>query len=206
MNLSYDDALDRAYDDLPETPAEAGDRLQVPDPEGQTDGAFTRLTNLDAIADALSRDADHLHSAIQREFGTNGQFENGVARYNGSFTVADFEAAIDEYVTEYVTCSECGLPDTVLKTEDGVNMLRCQACGAFRPVEKRSGSASRSAATPDIEEGETYELKITGTGRKGDGVAEKGKFTIFVSGAREGDVVNAYVHNISGNLAFARPV
>lgn len=203
--MNYDSALDRAYESLPESPAEAGDRLNVPDPEGQTDGAFTRLTNLDAIADSLSRDAEHLHRSIQRDLGTNGQFENGVARYNGSFSVADFETAIDEYVAEFVTCSECGLPDTVLKTEDGINMLRCQACGAFRPVEKRSGSATRQRAGPDIEEGKTYELKITGTGRKGDGVAEKGKFTIFVSGAREGDVVNAYVHNVSGTLAFARP-
>ncbi|WP_435062529.1 translation initiation factor IF-2 subunit beta [Halobaculum sp. EA56] len=202
--MNYADALDRAYDELPETPADAGDRLQVPDPEGQTDGAFTRLTNLAAIADALSRDAEHLHSVIQRQLGTNGQFENGVARYNGSFSIADFEGAIDEYVAEFVTCSECGLPDTVLKTEDGVRMLRCQACGAFRPVQKKSSAASQHSQGPEIEEGKTYELEITGTGRKGDGVAEKGKFTVFVSGAQEGQTVRAYVHNVSGNLAFAR--
>jgi len=49
-------------------------------------------------------------------------------------------------------------------------------------------------------------VKITDTGRKGDGVAEKGKYTIFVSGAREGDVVEAYIESISGTLAFARKV
>ncbi|WP_348607762.1 translation initiation factor IF-2 subunit beta [Halobaculum rarum] len=202
--MNYADALDRAYDELPETPAEAGDRLDVPDPEGQTDGAFTRLTNLSDIADALSRDPEHLHSAIQRQLGTNGQFEEGVARYNGSFSIKDFTDAIDEYVAEFVTCSECGLPDTVLKTEDGVRMLRCQACGAFRPVQKRSSAATSHSQGPEIEEGKTYELEITGTGRKGDGVAEKGKFTVFVSGAQEGQTVQAYVHNTSGNLAFAR--
>ena len=202
--MNYADALDRAYDELPETPAEAGDRLDVPDPEGQTDGAFTRLTNLSAIADALSRDAEQLHSAIQRQFGTNGQFEEGVARYNGSFSIADFEGAIDEYIAEFVTCSECGLPDTVLKTEDGVRMLRCQACGAFRPVQKRSSAAGSGSQGPEIEEGKTYELEITDTGRKGDGVAEKGNFTVFVSGAQEGQTVQAYVHNTSGDLAFAR--
>ncbi|PSQ03757.1 translation initiation factor IF-2 subunit beta [Halobacteriales archaeon QS_6_71_20] len=202
--MNYADALDRAYDELPETPAEAGDRLDVPDPEGQTDGAFTRLTNLSAIADALSRDAEQLHSAIQRQLGTNGQYEEGVARYNGSFSIADFEGAIDEYIAEFVTCSECGLPDTVLKTEDGVRMLRCQACGAFRPVQKRSSAASSGSQGPEIEEGKTYELEITDTGRKGDGVAEKGNFTVFVSGAQEGQTVQAYVHNTSGDLAFAR--
>ena len=201
--MNYEAALDRAYDVLPDQPREAGDRLSIPEPEGQTDGAFTRLTNLEAIADALSRDAQHLHSAIQREFGTNGQFDGGEARYNGSFDIADFQAAIDAYTAEYVTCSECGLPDTVLKTEDGVDMLRCQACGAFRPVSKGSSNTTQQN-TPTLEEGETYEVKITGTGREGDGVAEKGKYTIFVSGAREGQVVNAYIESISGTLAFGR--
>jgi len=201
--MNYEAALQRAYDVLPDQPREAGERLQIPDPEGQTDGAFTRLTNLESIADALSREAQHLHSAIQREFGTNGQFDGGEARYNGSFDIADFEAAIDAYTAEYVTCSECGLPDTVLKNEDGVDMLRCQACGAFRPVSKGASSTTQQN-TPTLEEGETYEVKITGTGREGDGVAEKGKYTIFVSGAQEGQVVNAYIKSISGTLAFGR--
>jgi translation initiation factor 2 subunit 2 len=201
--MNYEAALDRAYDVLPDQPREAGERLSIPEPEGQTDGAFTRLTNLEAIADALSRGAQHLHSAIQREFGTNGQFDGGEARYNGSFDIADFQAAVDAYVAEYVTCSECGLPDTVLKTEDGVDMLRCQACGAFRPVSKGSSNTTQQNVAT-LEEGETYEVKITGTGREGDGVAEKGKYTIFVSGAREGQVVNAYIESISGTLAFGR--
>jgi len=201
--MNYDAALDRAFDALPDQPREGGDRLSVPDPVGQTDGAFTRLTNLEAIADALGRDSKHVHRTIQREFGTNGQFDGNEARYNGDFSVSDFEAAIDAYVAEYVTCSECGLPDTKLTTEDGVDMLRCEACGAFRPVTKRS-TKNTQTDRPTVEEGETYEVKITGTGREGDGVAEKGKYTIFVPGAQEGDVVTIYIENISGTLAFAR--
>jgi len=203
--MEYDDALDDAFDDLPEHDAEAGSRLSVPDPEGETDGAFTRLTNLGAIADALGREPEHVHRFLQRTFGTNGEFDGERARYNGSFSIADFDGAIEDYATEYVLCSECGLPDTVLAKEDGVDMLRCEACGAFRPVQKRTSPAA-SARAPTIEEGETYELEITGTGRKGDGVAEKGEYTIFVSGAREGQVVTAYVESTSGNLAFARLV
>ena len=201
--MEYATALDRAYDVLPETPREGGDRLQVPDPEGQTDGAFTRLTNLEAIAKALSRESDHLHRSIQRDLGTSGQFDGSTARYSGSFDIADFQAAIDAYVTEFVTCSECGLPDTRLVTEDGVDMLRCEACGAFRPVAKSSKKQSANV-TEDIESGRTYQVKITGTGRKGDGVAKKNGYTIFVSGAREGQVVDAYIESVSGDLAFAR--
>jgi translation initiation factor 2 subunit 2 len=203
--MNYESALDRAYDELPEQARDEGSRLSVPDPAGETDGAFTRLTNLDDIADALGRDPSHLHSAIQRALGTSGQFDGERARYNGSFDTADFDAAIDDYIAEFVTCSECGLPDTVLTREDGIEMLRCQACGAFRPVQKRS-AASSQAAQETLEEGETYELQITGTGRKGDGVAEKGKYTIFVPGSREGQTVTALIESIKGDLAFARLV
>ncbi|MFB6082499.1 MAG: translation initiation factor IF-2 subunit beta [Halanaeroarchaeum sp.] len=203
--MDYADALERAIDAVPDRPSAGGDRLSVPDPEGETDGQFTRLTNLGAIATALSRDPEHLHRNLQRELGTNGQFDGDRARYNGSFSIADFSSAIDEYVAEYVTCSECGLPDTVLVTEDGVDMLRCQACGAFRPVSTKSGRTSSRAQTR-VEKGRTYDVTITGTGRKGDGVAERGEYTIFVPGAREGQEVRVYIENVSGNLAFARLV
>jgi translation initiation factor 2 subunit 2 len=205
MNYSYDDALTRAIDAVPDRAGGDQSRLSIPDPVGETDGAFTRLTNLDVIADALGRDPEHVHRALQREFGTSGQFDGSRARYNGSFSVADFEAALEAYADEYVVCSECGLPDTNLKTEDGVEMLRCTACGAFRPVQRRS-SASNRGTTEAVEERETYELTITGTGRKGDGVAERGKYTIFVPGAQEGQTVEAYIESVSGTLAFARLV
>jgi len=203
--MDYEASLTRAYDALPEQARTEGNRLSIPDPAGETDGAFTRLTNIDEIADAVNRDTEHLHRAIQRALGTSGQFEGDRARYNGSFDAADFDAAVQSYVAEFVTCSECGLPDTVLKTEDGIEMLRCQACGAFRPVEKNTTRTS-NVTQDEIEEGKTYELQITGTGRKGDGVAERGSYTIFVPGAREGDVVRAVIEDTSGNLAFARLV
>ena len=200
--MDYDASLDRALDEVPDL-AERDRRLSIPDAEVQVDGAFTRLTNLSAIADALDRDPEHLHRALQRDLATNGELRDGRARYNGSFDADDFGAAVEEYVAEYVTCSECGLPDTILTTEDGIQMLRCQACGAFRPVQKRS-AASNQTNQATLEEGKQYDVKITGTGRKGDGVAEKGKYTIFVPGAQEGDVVTAYIESINGNLAFAR--
>lgn len=203
--MDYEASLDRALDEVPDLKG-SDERLSVPDPTVQKDGAFTRLTNLSDIADALSRDPEHVHSNIQRDLGTNGQFEDGRARYNGNFSASDIQAALDKYIATYVTCGECGLPDTRLVHEDRTLMLRCEACGAFRPVSKRKRSSSSQQNREAVEEGETYEVKITGTGRKGDGVAEKGKYTIFVPGAQEGDVVNIYIENISGTLAFSRIV
>jgi translation initiation factor 2 subunit 2 len=200
--MDYEASLDRALDAVPDF-TDTEDRLDVPDPSAQKDGAFTRLTNVGTIADALDRDAEHLHRSIQRELGTNGQFDDGRARYNGTFSAGDFEAAIDTYAQEFVICSECGLPDTRLVMEDRTLMLRCDACGAFRPVSKRT-SQTQQTQTPTLEEGNTYQVEITGTGRKGDGVAERGEYTIFVPGAEQGEVVDIHINNISGSLAFAR--
>ncbi|WP_306052797.1 translation initiation factor IF-2 subunit beta [Natronococcus wangiae] len=201
--MDYESSLNRAMDEVPDIGGDES-RLDIPDPETQKDGAFTRFRNLGDIADVLSREDEHVHRFIQREMGTSGKLENGRGRYNGTFSEQDFSAAIDAYVDEYVLCSECGLPDTRLVRENRTPMLRCDACGAFRPVTKRSSSSQQQQQADAVEEGETYTVEITGTGRKGDGVAEKGSYTIFVPGAEEGDVVDIYIKNISGNLAFAR--
>ena len=200
--MDYDASLDRAMDAVPDI-ATSEKRLRLPDAEVQRDGAFTRLTNLGAIADALARETEHLHRFIQRDLGTSGKLESGRARYSGTFSPDDFDDTIERYTDEFVVCSECGLPDTRLVRENRTPMLRCDACGAFRPVSKRRQASSQR--TPNaVEEGKTYEVKITGTGRKGDGVAERGRYTIFVPGAKEGDVVTIYIENVSGNLAFSR--
>ncbi|MDR5673137.1 translation initiation factor IF-2 subunit beta [Halalkaliarchaeum sp. AArc-GB] len=201
--MDYEASLDRAIDAMPELGGEEA-RLRIPDAEAEPDGAFTRFTNISAVADALSRDPEHLHSHVQQELGTAGQYESGRARYNGNFSGADFDEAVEGYVSRYVTCSECGLPDTRLVTEDRTEMLRCEACGAFRPVAKGHVSKPNRRERETVEKGKTYELEIISTGRKGDGVAERGEYTIFVSGAREGETVRAYVESVSGTLAFAR--
>lgn len=201
--MDYESSLDRAMSEVPDISG-SDERLNLPDPAAERDGAFTRLTNLDDIADALSREEDHIHRFVQRDLGTSGQLGDGRARYSGRFSADDFAQTIDRYVQEYVTCSECGLPDTRLDREDRTPMLRCDACGAFRPVSKRRRTAAGTSDQESVEEGKTYDVTITGTGRKGDGVAERGEYTIFVPGASEGDEVSVYIENISGDLAFAR--
>lgn len=201
--MEYEASLDRAMEAVPDIQS-SGDRLSVPDASAQTDGAFTRFTNLDSVADALARDTDHVHRYVQQSLATSGKLEDGVGRYNGSFQERDFDAAVTDYTEEYVRCSECGLPDTRLVQEDRTMMLRCDACGAFRPVKKGRSSSQTQQRTDDVEEGQTYTVEVTDTGRKGDGVAHRGDYTIFVPGASEGDVVEIYIESTSGNLAFSR--
>jgi len=203
--MDYEASLDRALDRVPDLGVDES-RMSVPDARAEPDGAFTRFTNLGAVAEALARDPEHLHSQVQRELGTAGRFEEGRGRYNGSFSGSELDAAVETYVARYVTCSECGLPDTRLVTENRTEMLRGEACGAFRPVAKGRVETTPTRDRETVEQGETYELEIVSTGRKGDGVAERGEYTVFVEGAREGETVRAYVKDVSGNLAFARRV
>ncbi|TKR24933.1 translation initiation factor IF-2 subunit beta [Natronomonas salsuginis] len=201
--MEYESSLDRALEAVPDI-GSASERLSVPDAVAQPDGAFTRFTNLDAIADALNRDTDHVHRYVQQTLATSGKLDEGVGRYNGNFDASDFERVIDDYTEEYVLCSECGLPDTRLVQENRTLMLRCDACGAFRPVSKNKRSNTTQERQDDVQAGKTYTVKVTDTGRKGDGVAHRGDYTIFVPGASEGDVVDIYIESTSGNLAFSR--
>ena len=203
--MEYDSLLDRAIEETPDI-TKSEDRLSVPSAQAQPDGAFTRFTNLASVADALNRDPEHVHRHVQKALATAGSLSEGRGRYNGRFSGSDLDSVIEEYVDEFVRCGECGLPDTRLVREDRTPTLKCDACGAVRPVAKRAARSRTQQSREAVEEGETYEVKITGTGRKGDGVAERGKYTIFVSGAQEGQELTIYVENVSGTLAFARIV
>jgi len=199
----YMKGLDRAMSRLPDSRG-TEDRFVIPPPKIFYEGKTTVLENFASIADALNRDPDHLMKFILQEMGTAGKIEGQHAVFQGRFTEQSLERHIDSYVQEYVICSECHRPDTQLIRSDRVLMLKCEACGAHRPVRKRK---TKTVVPKDvIEEGETYELRIDSVGRKGDGIARVVKFMIFVPGTAKGDIVRAKIKKISGTLAFSEVV
>lgn len=195
--------LERAMGRLPASKG-TEDRFVIPPPKIFYEGKTTVLENFAGIADALNREGDHLMKFILQEMGTAGKIEGQHAVFQGKFTEQSLERHIDSYVQEYVICSECHRPDTQLIRSDRVLMLKCEACGAHRPVRKRK---TKTIVPKDvIEEGETYELRIDSVGRKGDGIARVDKFMIFVPGTAKGDIVRAKIKKISGTLAFSEVV
>ncbi|HNT72518.1 MAG: translation initiation factor IF-2 subunit beta [Methanothrix sp.] len=199
----YMKGLERAMSRLPASRG-TEDRFVIPTPKIFYEGKTTVLENFASIADALNRDPDHLMKFILQEMGTAGKIEGQHAVFQGRFTEQNLERHIDSYVQEYVICSECHRPDTQLIRSDRVLMLKCEACGAHRPVRKRK---TKTVVPKDvIEEGETYELRIDSVGRKGDGIARVDKFMIFVPGTAKGDIVRAKIKKISGTLAFSEVV
>lgn len=199
----YMKGLERAMSRLPASRG-TEDRFVIPPPKIFYEGKTTVLENFAGIADALNRDPDHLMKFILQEMGTAGKIEGQHAVFQGRFTEQNLERHIDSYVQEYVICSECHRPDTQLIRSDRVLTLKCEACGAHRPVRKRK---TKTVVPKDvIEEGETYELRIDSVGRKGDGIARVDKFMIFVPGTAKGDIVRAKIKKISGTLAFSEVV
>lgn len=197
---NYLENLDRALSKLPEIKG-SGERFVVPEPRLLTEGKTTVLENFAAIADRLNREPEHLFKFLLKELGTAGKLEGTRAIFHGRFTSGVVAELIDAYIKEYVTCSECGRPDTHLIKVDRILTLRCDACGAHRPVAKRQAAVIVKAEA--LAEGEIYEVRIDAVGSKGDGIAKKDKYTIYVPGTSKGDTVKIKIKKIAGNLAFA---
>lgn len=129
--MDYDDQLDRAIEATPDVESR-GDRFEVPDPELRKDGNFTVVENFPDVVDRLGREQNHVLKFLQSELGTAAQLdENDRARLTGEFRQSRVADALSAYVDAFVTCPECGLPDTKLVTESGAKVLKCEACGAL---------------------------------------------------------------------------
>jgi translation initiation factor 2 subunit 2 len=132
--MDYEDSLDRALTETPDM-SEAVDRFQVPDPEVRPEGNVTIYENFAETHDRLNRARDHLLKFFQSELGTSASIDDrGRARFTGDFKQSRVADALEEYVETFVTCSECGSPDTRLVEERGATVLKCDACGALSAV------------------------------------------------------------------------
>ena len=54
-------------------------------------------------------------------------------------------------------------------------------------------------------EGKVYDVLIEDIGKKGDGVAKLGNYTVFVTGAPKGAELKILVEKVTGNIAYAKP-
>ena len=133
MSKDYEDMLDDAMEDIPDTTRQKS-RFEIPDVDVDISGNRTTLKNLKSIANDLGRDPDHLMKYLLTELGTAGNREESRGVFQGKFKKHEVQERIDDYTEEYVLCSECKRPDTKLVKEDRVQMLECEACGARSSV------------------------------------------------------------------------
>lgn len=201
--MSYEEYLERALERLPDIRRE-DERFVVPKPVVSIEGKTTILENFSSIADTLNRSEEHLMKYLLRELGTAGKIEGGRAIFQGRFQAEDIGEQINSYVEEYVLCSECGKPDTQLVKSDRILMLKCEACGAHRPVKKRKVVIEKMRK--GLNKGDEVEVMIVSVGNRGDGIARYQNYTIFVPGAKKGELVKVRIKKVSGTLAFAERI
>lgn len=203
--LDYESLLRRAKDELPEV-ASGHERFEVPKVDIIYEGKITIIRNFDDIVKALNRDVDHVLGFLLRELGTAGHYEDGRLVLKGSISENQITARIRYYIETYVLCSECGRPDTRIQKEGRVTVLVCEACGAKRPLKVKKGALKSEERKKILREGETMELVIDDVGRRGDGIAHYGAYTIYVTGALRGQTVKVRVDKVQGKLGFGHVV
>jgi len=132
--MDYDDLLEKGREQVSEEEGSA-ERFEMPEVKSRKKGSNTAIENFSEIADDLGREETHLSKFIQSEMGTSGQVEGKELVLNGEFRRGHVQSKVEDYADEYVICPECNRPDTELTKEKGVEIMKCQACGARTVVE-----------------------------------------------------------------------
>ncbi len=130
----YAQLLKKAQGELPEQFVEGSERFMIEKVKGHIEGNKTVIINLKKIAKDLARNPDHLLKYLLRELASPGKFAGERAIFGTKIAASVLNKKIKKYVSEYVYCSECSKPDTVLGREKESFFLRCQACGVKKPV------------------------------------------------------------------------
>ena len=131
--FDYESLLDRARDLIPKDISERA-RWTMPEPEILLEGNQTILRNFSSIVDSMDRDPNHVYQFLINELGTSGTQENTRILLKGRVPPKRIKEKIVAYVKNYILCDQCRAPDTRFIKEDRTTLLKCQACGATRPV------------------------------------------------------------------------
>lgn len=200
--FDYKSLLGRAKKELPE-PTSSGERWETPQADVMTEGRQTVIRNWPHIIERVRRDPQHLATYLLRELGTAGGLEGDRMVFQGNLATKAIQERLDHYVRTYVICSECGRPDTHLDRQERTTLLKCEACGAHKPIVVRRVRPI-VPEKPTLKEGQVYNLTIEDVSQRGDGVAKMYGFTIFVPGGKRGGQHKVLIEKISGGVAFGR--
>jgi len=202
MNYDYKSLLERARKKLPEK-AKEHSRFEVPTCQIFYEGNTTVIRNFADIADAINRDQQHLMASLLKELGTAGSIDGRRALLKGKVIGRQIESKFKDYVETFVLCSECRKPDTHLEKDGRILVLKCDACGAHRPVTVKT---TKTSEVPAVSEGSIYEVVVQDISRRGDGMVKLDRYTVFVPNTAKGSKVKIKIEKISGNVAFAHVV
>ncbi len=129
----YNELLEKGMEQVPDE-KDHGERFELPEVDTRKEGSKTIIENFSGIADTMNRDEKDLSRFILDELGTAGHLDSGELVLNGEFRRGNIQGRLENYAEKFLYCPECGRPDTEVTKEKGVEMLKCQACGARNPL------------------------------------------------------------------------
>eukprot|EP00835_Amoeboradix_gromovi_P001900 NODE_97_length_21155_cov_0.234850.p10 type:complete len:214 gc:universal NODE_97_length_21155_cov_0.234850:14166-14807(+) len=139
LSLTYDQLLERFYGTLREkNPELLGKRkIKVLPPQVEKEGSKkSAFVNIAQVASSCNRTIEQLMEFVFVELGTNGALDQNYRLIvKGKFTGKQMETVIRRYIQEYVLCPTCRSSDTILKKDNRLLFILCNACGSSRSVQ-----------------------------------------------------------------------
>ncbi len=128
--MDYKEMLDYVYTKVKK--GESKDRINIIKPNIFFHGNKTIISNFEQFCNSIRRDKKQVAKFLYKELATSGSVEGGKLTLQTRSPIT--EDKIRKYMKNFVYCSECGKPDTVLQREDRFFVLKCEACGARKSV------------------------------------------------------------------------
>jgi translation initiation factor 2 subunit 2 len=129
----YDKLLDRAYGQLPEVTKKSV-RFEMPQVDVFFEGNKTILKNFSQVAKILNRDESHLQKFLTKDLGAYSLLSGDRLIFSKKLFGKKIGDSVKKYAAEYVICPQCGKPDTQFTSLEGVKILKCEACGGWKPL------------------------------------------------------------------------
>ncbi len=108
------------------------ERIQIIKPKITIQKNKTIIQNFEQFCNSIRRDMRQVAKFLYKELATSGSIEGNKLILQSRSPILD--SKIDKYIKEYVYCSECGRPDTILQKEGKFYVMKCEACGARKTV------------------------------------------------------------------------
>lgn len=135
MEFNYSKLLDRAWNNLPEE-LKKHERFVIPQANTFVEGNQTIIKNFSEIADLLGRDPKHVYTFLLKELAAPGTLDGSRVVIQRALRKHVIDQKIEAYANEYVLCHECHKPDTKFTELEGERIIKCAACGGWRPLRK----------------------------------------------------------------------
>jgi translation initiation factor 2 subunit 2 len=71
---------------------------------------------------------------LLKELASPGDVRGGMLVLGRKITASMINQKITQYARQFVLCTECGKPDTIIIKDGDLNFLKCTACGAKHPI------------------------------------------------------------------------